>query len=94
MAVLASCDGDTYLWENSDQWMRCTTGWYDINPEYEIPTTSGEGQTIVVYQVPPPVDIGELDPTIGGAMYAAGFGLAFAPFFAAYGIRQILSLIR
>lgn len=86
-------NANTLRWEETNEpFPNCSQGWlYDSD---QSSNTTTDGETIIVYQVPPPVDLNQLDPTVGGALWAAGFSLSFAPFFAAFAIRQILSLIR
>lgn len=89
--ILGQCDTTPTLIGNV--YLYCSSGVAQWDLDYTPPDVEG-GNTIVVYEVPPPVDITELDPTIGGAMYSAGFALTFTPFIIVYGIRAVLSLIK
>lgn len=56
-------------------------------------TGDGETNTIVVYEVPPPVDLTDINSGDASALFAAGFGLSLAPFIVTWMVRAILTMI-
>ena len=66
----------------------------EVTVERNMPVCESGWITVEHYEVTPPFDLTTLDPVVMTGMFGAGFVLFIVPWAAAYGAKQMLSLLK